>query len=702
MLVDRAELAAALPSYELKGQLGAGAFGLVVAGRHRQLGRDVAIKVLASHGGAQADFQAEAQLLASMDHPHIVRVYDYVERGGLCLIIMELLAGGSLTSRVTGMPPEAACAVGVAIAEGLFYAHSHGVLHRDVKPDNVLFDAAGVLKISDFGIAKAFAGSAVLPSMVAGTPPYMAPEQISGGGLGPATDVYAVGVLLYQMLTGALPYSPALSLTERHRLQLAGPPPAPAGVPRVLGAVVTRALAADPGSRQGSARELARELAAAADHGFGRGWILRSGVVLVLDDEARGALGLAGVATQTQARPTVAPSAPTPVPALSPVIPKEPPPQQAPAAPPGPVPDPASAHTQASVLPPPTGGPGARGGANAIRRSPANRRVLIGAGVVLLAGVAVLAAFLTGQPDRPQATGSTRPTPQPAAAPEKIGCASGSITLIGSAFGPIAGRAASIYMSKCKHAIINLEYGHGISSAYGVAQVEKAVSTHSPQAGSTIAMYDGVTTLAAGLTPDPVGVLIYSVVAHTGAAPGSNISITELKQLYTRPGGVPGKVGVGLQGGSGTRQALLRLWGEQEPGPVIPGNCPAPSEHAVSYPRCTENSYAAALGFVDATPNAIGYLAIDAEVDGHPTGYPYTSTIYTNTSVISIDGAAPTPENVHDGSYAFVAVEHLYLPPHPTALAQSFLAYLPRYLASYQSPDYTTCSNAPQNLAAEC
>ena len=207
-----------------------------------------------------------------------------------------------------------------------------------------------------------------------------------------------------------------------------------------------------------------------------------------------------------------------------------------------------------------------------------------------------------------------------------------------------------------------------------------------------IAMYDGVTTLAKGLSPDPVGVLIYSVVAHTGAIPGSNISVAELKQLYTQPHGLPGKVGVSLLGGSGTRQALLALWGENEPGPAIPGNCPPPSGHALSYPSCTET---AVLAFVNGTPNAIGYQAVDTEVHGRPTGYP-------QTSVISINGAAPTPENVHNGTYAFVAVEHLYLPPHPTALAQSFVKYLQEYLASYRSPDYTTCSNAPKSLAADC
>jgi ABC-type phosphate transport system substrate-binding protein len=287
-------------------------------------------------------------------------------------------------------------------------------------------------------------------------------------------------------------------------------------------------------------------------------------------------------------------------------------------------------------------------------------------------------------------------------APE-IQCASGSITLIGSAFGPIAQRAAYAYTSQCKHATINVEFGKGIDSADGVAQVQKWVRSHPGQAGTMIAMYDGVTSSAKGLTPHPVGVLIYSVIAHAGAISGSDISVAQLKQLYTQPGGLPGKVGVSLQRGSGTRQALLALWGEKEPGPKIPGNCPPPSGHRVPYPSCAENSNAAALAFVDGTPNAIGYLAVDGtEFEGHPTGYPYTRTIYTNTSVISIGGVRPTPENVRNGSYAFVAVEHLYLPPNPAPLAVDFLAYLTQYLKSYQSSDYTTCSNAPRRLAAEC
>jgi len=217
-----------------------------------------------------------------------------------------------------------------------------------------------------------------------------------------------------------------------------------------------------------------------------------------------------------------------------------------------------------------------------------------------------------------------------------------------------------------------------------------------------IAMYDGVTTLGKRLTPDPVGMIVYSVVAYSGAVAGSNISVSpQLKQLYTQPGGLPGKIGVGLQAGSATRQALLGLWGEKEPGPPIPGSCPASPGQAVSGPTCTEYSNNALLGFVNRTPNAIGYLAVDTEVDGHPTDYPQT-TVNWQTSVIRIDGYAPTAKNVHDGLYAFVAVEHLYLPPRPTALAKSFLAYLQQYLASHESPDFTPCSNAPAKLAKQC
>jgi PBP superfamily domain len=219
-----------------------------------------------------------------------------------------------------------------------------------------------------------------------------------------------------------------------------------------------------------------------------------------------------------------------------------------------------------------------------------------------------------------------------------------------------------------------------------------------------IGMYDGATTtLGNKLTSRPVGVLIYSIVAHTGAVSKSNITINSLEQLYTAQDGLSGKVGVSLQKGSANRLALLKLWGGKAPHPQVPGPCPAPSGKDVPSPTCSESSYAGVYSFVNATPNAIGYVAVDHEVDGHPTaGYPDTSTIYTKTSVMNIGGDEPSPGNIHDGSYPFVVVEHLYLPPQPTALAKSFLAYLSQYLTSYKSPDFTTCSNAPPSLAAEC
>ena len=370
---------------------------------------------------------------------------------------------------------------------------------------------------------------------------------------------------------------------------------------------------------------------------------------------------------------------------------------------------PSSAPVVASPLlsaPPPDPPPPSANGSG-MRRSSANRRALAAAGVAVLAA-GLVAALLTVLPDTGasstlRSTGrtstvSTRPTLPPTPATSPVDCASGTLTLIGStAFGEIAHTAASAYMSQCKNVKITVTYGNGIDSASGVSAVEK--SAQSGQAGSMIAMYDGATTTLdkpKPLTSVPVGVVIFSMVAHVGMIPGSNISLAELGLLFTQPGGVAGKVAVGLQAGSATRQALLGIFGMQ-PGSVTVSDtkCPSPSGHAVSYPNCTAYSYTQAIGFVSGTPNAIGYVAVDGEDQGHPTGYP-------NVSVISINGAAPTPENVHEGSYYFVAAEHLYVSPQPSALAKSFLAYLPQYLARHQQPDFLACSRVPESLAAQC
>ncbi|MEX5637999.1 serine/threonine-protein kinase, partial [Parafrankia sp. FMc2] len=285
-VVDRGRVAAALPGYGIGGELGSGAFGLVLAGYHQELDRPVAVKVLTSPDpGAAVDFRTEARLLSRLDHPHIVRTYDCVVRGDLCLLVMELLSGGTLAHRA--LRPEAACAVGLAVADALTHAHAHGVLHRDIKPANILFTRDGQPKLTDFGISKVFEGSASTASRVVGTPRYMAPEQITGQRLGPATDLYALGVVLYELFTGTRLAPPELPLPVllRHHTEVVPPPPP--GVPAPLGALLLRCLAKRPEDRPAGARMFAFELARAATSVFGRHWLDRAGLPVHLGADVR-------------------------------------------------------------------------------------------------------------------------------------------------------------------------------------------------------------------------------------------------------------------------------------------------------------------------------------------------------------------------------------------------------------------------------
>ncbi len=260
----------------------------MVEGRHRDLDRPVAIKILATgSAGAAAGSAAEARLLAQIDHQHVVRVYDSVDVGNLRLIVMELLSGGTLTRRQSGIPPEGGCAIGLAVAAALAAAHARGVLHRDIKPDNILFDTAGLLKVTDFGIAKIMEGSTAATSSRAGTPLYMAPEQITAGRLGPATDLYALGCILYQLLAGRPPFNPTLPLHALWYQRLNALPPPPAGVPAPIADVVMRALATDLADRHPSAHAFALDLAHAATHVYGPRWTARTGIPLHLDDDIR-------------------------------------------------------------------------------------------------------------------------------------------------------------------------------------------------------------------------------------------------------------------------------------------------------------------------------------------------------------------------------------------------------------------------------
>ena len=286
-------LGAALPGYEIGAELGRGAYGVVLAGRHRQLGREVAIKQLSpglvSDGSVRSRFLAEAQVLASIDHPHIVPVYDYVEHDDACILVMERLAGGTVWNRFVnrGFDQPTACAIALVACSGLSSAHNHGVLHRDMKPENVLFGEDRVLKVTDFGIARVLGEDDTLATRegeILGTPAYMAPEQASGAELGPTTDVYATGVMLYELLSGRLPYPEeggSLAIVMRHinedAIPLADVAP---GVPPHLADVVMQALARDPADRFQTAEAFGVAIGQAASASWGAGWLGRSGIAL--------------------------------------------------------------------------------------------------------------------------------------------------------------------------------------------------------------------------------------------------------------------------------------------------------------------------------------------------------------------------------------------------------------------------------------
>ncbi|WP_462188582.1 serine/threonine protein kinase, partial [Frankia sp. CcWB2] len=188
-----------------------------------------------------------------------------------------------------------------------------GVLHRDVKMDNILFDVADTLKVTDFGIATIFAGTAATASAVVGTPKYMAPEQISGDRLGPATDIYALGIVLYELFTGAPPFQ-QLSLPALYLQHLNTPPDPPAGVPPMVAEVVMRALAKDPGQRHQDAHSFALDLAHAVTETLGPGWVGRSGFAVRLADDLREATerSPASAATHPASPAPPAPSAQEP------------------------------------------------------------------------------------------------------------------------------------------------------------------------------------------------------------------------------------------------------------------------------------------------------------------------------------------------------------------------------------------------------
>jgi serine/threonine protein kinase len=263
-----------LGSYELIRRLGEGGMARVYLARDVRLGREVAVKVLepqlAERPGFRERFLREARVAASLDHPHIVPLYDFGESDKLLYLVMPYVSGGSLQDMLKRAPllMGEVVAYGSQIADALDYAHRRKVIHRDVKPANMLLHADGRLMLSDFGLAKILDRSRPNVSRGhpdAGTPEYMAPEQIEGH-TDERSDVYALGVVLYLLLTGHLPFTGSTSgaVMDGHLYQLPSQPRQlnPEVTPAIQ-AVVLQALAKHPDDRFQRAGDLSAALLAA-------------------------------------------------------------------------------------------------------------------------------------------------------------------------------------------------------------------------------------------------------------------------------------------------------------------------------------------------------------------------------------------------------------------------------------------------------
>jgi serine/threonine-protein kinase len=245
--------------------IAAGGVGQVWRASDLLLDREVAVKLLrpeyADHPDTLERFRAEAKHAGSLTHPCVARVYDYGNAGPAIppYLVMEYVNGPSLADMLAVDPVHPVLALDVAAqaAAGLDAAHRIGLVHRDVKPGNILIGADGLVKITDFGIAHA-AGSAPItgPGLVMGTTQYMAPERIAGGQATPASDLYALGILIYECLTGLPPYDGGTAEVMAGHLYLPMPP-LPAGVPPELSELITRLTAKDPAARLSDAAEVA-------------------------------------------------------------------------------------------------------------------------------------------------------------------------------------------------------------------------------------------------------------------------------------------------------------------------------------------------------------------------------------------------------------------------------------------------------------
>lgn len=262
--------------YRVDTLIATGGMSSVYRGHDLRLDRPVAVKVMESRYAGDHQFltrfQREARAVARLKDPGLVAVYDQGIDGQHPFLVMELVEGGTLREllRERGpMPPHAVAAVLAPVLGGLAVAHRDGLVHRDIKPENVLISDDGDVKIADFGLVRAVAEAKITStSVILGTAAYLSPEQVSTGDADPRSDVYSVGVLAYELLTGVTPFTGDSALAVAYQ-RMDNDVPAPstriAGVPRQFDEMVQRATARDPASRYADAQDMADDLDAITD-----------------------------------------------------------------------------------------------------------------------------------------------------------------------------------------------------------------------------------------------------------------------------------------------------------------------------------------------------------------------------------------------------------------------------------------------------
>jgi len=275
-----------LGPYEIHALIGKGGMGEVYRARDTRLDRTVAIKVLPPEFSAQEErlrrFEQEAQVLGALSHPNLLAIHDVGSQNGTHFLVSELLEGESLRERLQegALPVRKAMDLGVQIAKGLAAAHEKGIVHRDVKPDNIFLTRDGRAKILDFGLAKqsgvegsgenaTITAVATQPGMVLGTAGYMSPEQVRGKPADARSDIFSFGAILYEMVAGLRAFHGGSSVETMNAILKEDPAPIPGNVPPAIERVIRRCLEKAPEERFQSARDLAFALDALAAPSYG-------------------------------------------------------------------------------------------------------------------------------------------------------------------------------------------------------------------------------------------------------------------------------------------------------------------------------------------------------------------------------------------------------------------------------------------------